>query len=119
MRYGLHGFTRRVWGLPGHRPAAPTPQIYQWGYLYGAVGVGLARTPFLLAETVDQAHAQVLYRQIGASDPAALHVLVQDGAGFHLRAELLYLPAYSPDLNPIELAFAKLKAALRSAAARG
>lgn len=33
-------------------------------------------------------------------------------------AELLYLPAYSPDLNPIELAFAKLKAVLRAAAAR-
>ena len=29
-----------------------------------------------------------------------------------------YLPAYSPDLNPIEQAFAKLKAALRKAAAR-
>jgi transposase len=33
-------------------------------------------------------------------------------------AELLYLPPYSPDLNPIELAFAKLKTLLRSAAAR-
>jgi transposase len=33
-------------------------------------------------------------------------------------AELLYLPPYSPDLNPIELAFAKLKALLRNAAAR-
>jgi transposase len=33
-------------------------------------------------------------------------------------ARLLYLPPYSPDLNPIELAFAKLKARLRSAAAR-
>lgn len=31
---------------------------------------------------------------------------------------LLYLPPYSPDLNPIENAFAKLKAALRKAAAR-
>ena len=29
-----------------------------------------------------------------------------------------YLPAYSPDLNPIEQLFSKLKAALRSAAAR-
>ena len=29
-----------------------------------------------------------------------------------------YLPAYSPDPNPIEQAFAKLKAALRKAAAR-
>jgi transposase len=33
-------------------------------------------------------------------------------------ARLLYLPPYSPDLNPIELAFAKFKALLQSAAAR-
>ena len=33
-------------------------------------------------------------------------------------ASLLYLPAYSPDLNPIEQAFAKLKALLRSRALR-
>jgi transposase len=33
-------------------------------------------------------------------------------------ASLLYLPAYSPDLNPIEQLFAKLKALLRTAAAR-
>jgi transposase len=37
-----------------------------------------------------------------------------EGAGCHLR----YLPAYSPDFNPIELAFAKLKAHLRGVAAR-
>lgn len=33
-------------------------------------------------------------------------------------AKLLYLPPYSPDFNPIEKAFAKLKALLRKAAAR-
>jgi transposase len=33
-------------------------------------------------------------------------------------ATVRYLPAYSPDLNPIEMAFAKLKAHLRQAAAR-
>ena len=33
-------------------------------------------------------------------------------------ATLRYLPAYSPDLNPIEMAFSKLKAALRKGAAR-
>ena len=33
-------------------------------------------------------------------------------------ANLLYLPPYSPDLNPIEMAFAKLKALLRKAAER-
>ena len=34
------------------------------------------------------------------------------------RARLLYLPKYSPDLNPIVLAFSKLKALLRKAAER-
>jgi transposase len=33
-------------------------------------------------------------------------------------ASLLYLPPYSPDLNPIEMAFAKLKALLRKAQER-
>ncbi len=33
-------------------------------------------------------------------------------------AKLLLLPPYSPDFNPIEMAFAKLKALLRKAAAR-
>lgn len=37
-----------------------------------------------------------------------------EAAGAHAR----YLPAYSPDLNPIERLFSKLKAWLRSAAAR-
>ena len=33
-------------------------------------------------------------------------------------ASFLFLPPYSPDLNPIEMAFAKLKALIRRAAAR-
>ena len=33
-------------------------------------------------------------------------------------AKLFYLPPYSPDLNPIEFAFSKLKSLLRKAAAR-
>ena len=37
-----------------------------------------------------------------------------EGAG----AELLFLPPYSPDLNPIEQAFAKIKHLLRKAAKR-
>lgn len=35
-----------------------------------------------------------------------------------LGAWFLFLPPYSPDLNPIEMAFSKLKALIRKAAAR-
>jgi transposase len=118
MRYGLHGFTRRVWVLPGHRPEAPTQQVYEWGYVYGAVGVGLTRTEFLQAPTVDLPHEQRFYRQVADSDPAAMHVLIQDGAGFHLRdgdprlpanLRIVTLPAYSPQLNPVEGLWDQLK----------
>ena len=44
--------------------------------------------------------------------PKASAILRDIGAWF------LPLPPYSPDLNPIEMAFAKLKALLRKAAAR-
>jgi transposase len=56
-------------------------------------------------------------------------VVILDNVGFHKServehlvktkgAWLLFLPAYSPDLNPIEMAFSKLKALLRKRAAR-
>lgn len=57
-------------------------------------------------------------------------VVILDTVGFHeneraeqlVKAEgawLLFLPPYSPDLNPTEMAFSKLKALLRKRAARG
>ncbi len=56
-------------------------------------------------------------------------MVILDNVGFHKSeraaelvrergAWLLFLPPYSPDLNPIEMAFSKLKALLRKAAAR-
>ncbi len=121
MRYGLHGFTRRVWGLPGHRPVVPTQQKYQWGFVYGAVCVGFGRSEFLLAETTDQAHSAEFCRQIGRGDTSAMHVIIQDGAGFHLRdgdpalpdnVRVITLPPYSPELNPVEGLWDQIKDSL-------
>lgn len=55
----------------------------------------------------------VILDNLGAHKVAGVREVIQ-AAG----ARLLYLPPYSPDFNPIEQAFAKLKALLRSAAAR-
>ena len=55
----------------------------------------------------------VILDNLGAHKVAGVREAIQ-AAG----AKLLYLPPYSPDFNPIEQAFAKLKALLRSAAAR-
>lgn len=67
---------------------------------------------------------QVLVPELQPGD-----IVVMDNLGSHkgagvraaieaAGARLLYLPPYSPDFNPIENAFAKLKALLRKAAER-
>jgi len=61
--------------------------------------------------------------------PCPDDIVVMDNLGSHkgvavraaikaAGAHLLFLPPYSPDLNPIEQVFAKLKALLRKTAAR-
>src|SRR5258708_11900359 len=49
-------------------------------------------------------------------DNASIHKVI--GVAEAIEAKLLYLPQYSPDFNPIEQAFSKLKALLRKAAQR-
>ena len=55
----------------------------------------------------------VVMDNLGAHRPKRIRELIEQQG-----CELLYLPAYSPDYNPIEEAFAKIKNLLRKAAAR-
>ena len=57
--------------------------------------------------------AVIVMANLSAHKTRAVRDLL-DRSGFTYR----YLPPYSPDLNPIELAWAKVKALLRTAAAR-
>ena len=65
-----------------------------------------------LAPTLRKGDVVILDNLAVHKSAKAAACLKQRGAWF------LFLPAYSPDLNPIEQAFAKLKAHLRKAAAR-
>jgi transposase len=65
-----------------------------------------------LAPTLAKGDVVILDNLAVHKSAKAAACLKQRGAWF------LFLPAYSPDLNPIEQAFAKLKAHLRKAAAR-
>lgn len=66
----------------------------------------------MLAPALEPGQVVVL-DNLGAHRPAEVRAIVEARG-----ARLLYLPGYSPDLNPIELAFGTLKAALRRAGAR-
>jgi transposase len=125
----------RLWGRsPRGSRAVGTVPFGHWKRLtvLGALGIdGMLATMSIEAATSGAVfHAyleQVLLPQLRRTKPDAVLVLdnlrahktaavrrLLDGSGFAYR----YLPPYSPDLTPIEPAWAKLKAELRRVAAR-
>jgi transposase len=65
-----------------------------------------------LAPTLEAGRV-VIMDNLPAHKPTRVRELIEERG-----CELIYLPAYSPDLNPIEEAFAKIKGILRRAGAR-
>lgn len=85
--------------------------------------------PFLFDGPMNGATFLVYVRQILAPTLKRGDIVVMDNVGVHKvagvreaiearGAMLRYLPPYSPDLNPIEQFFSKLKSVLRKAAGR-
>jgi transposase len=85
--------------------------------------------PMALDGPIDGATFRAYVERVLVPEPRPGDVAIMDSLGSHkgphvraaieaAGARLLYLPPYSPDFNPIENAFAKLKALLRRAAER-
>lgn len=85
--------------------------------------------PMVLDGPINGVAFQVYIDQVLVPELRSGDIVVMDNLGSHkgagvraaieaVGASLLYLPPYSPEFNPIENAFAKLKAMLRKAAAR-
>jgi transposase len=112
-RIGLKPILHKVWCVDGQRPLAPVHHRYEWRYLVGFVHPSSGRTIFHLATSVSiplfEAELAAFARQVGASATKQI-VLVLDRAGWHstqrLRVpdhvHLLFLPPYSPELQPAE-----------------
>jgi len=112
-RVGLKPSLHKVWCFDGQRPLAPVQHRYDWRYVVGFVHPASGRTVFHLATTVSivlfEVAREAFARQVGAS-PTKQIVLVLDRAGWHAspklhvpeHVHLLFLPPYSPELQPAE-----------------
>lgn len=89
-------------------------------------GMGAA---MILEGATDAMAFEIYVEQVLAPSLEPGHIVVMDNLSSHTGpkvrqaiqargCQLLFLPAYSPDLSPIEEAFSKLKAVLRRAEAR-
>lgn len=110
-RFGLHTEMRRLWALKGRRPVVTRQIKYQWDYLYGALDVIGGQAHFCQIPSVNQGWDRLYLKNLAAIDTEAIHVVIRDQAGFHLRdgdprlparVRIIDLPPYSPELNPCE-----------------
>jgi transposase len=112
-RIGLKPIIRRVWVFTGQRPTAVVEHRYQWLYVYAFVQPASGHTHWLLLPTVNvdvfALALQHFAQAVGASAQKQI-VLVLDRAGWHTSKaltvpeglHLLFLPPYSPELQPAE-----------------
>lgn len=120
----------RAWSAVGQRAYCSTPRnrgkniTLLSSMSIGGMGPSLAVTGAVDATVFETYLKRVLLPSLSPGQTVVMDNLpahkvesvreLIEGAG----CELLYLPAYSPDLNPIEEAFAKIKGILRKIEAR-
>ena len=120
----------RGWAPRGERCRAAIPHGH-WKTTTFTCGLRLdgIAAPMLLDGPMDGAAFKTYVEQVLVPELTPGDIVVMDNLPAHkvagvrqaveaAGATLLYLPPYSPDFNPIEMAFSKLKALLRKAAAR-
>lgn len=111
-RFGQQGTISRIWALRGKRAYASKQTDLEWVYVFGAVCPSTGQTHGCLISFADTSAMNGYLKDFGKHIAFDEHVLmVLDRAGWHRsrtlhvaeNLTLLLLPAYSPELNPVEL----------------
>ena len=119
-RYGLLPVVGRRITLPGIKPIAKIDYSYESVYLYGAIEPLTGKRFFFELSDLTADCFQIFLNKFSEAFGESLNLLVLDNGRFH-RAKsleipenivLLFLPPYSPELNPIERFWQDLKAKL-------
>jgi len=120
MRYGLISNFRRSWSRVGKRTVIDSQQSFKNRYLFSAVSP-LTGTSFHLSgiDGFDTLAAHTFLLELKKGHQDKLVVLVWDNAPCHrpkVHREIpgliiLFLPPYSPELNPTERFFEELRKA--------
>ena len=120
----------RGWAPKGERLIGKAP-FGHWNTMtfLAALRHDRLEAPWLLNRPIDGERFLVYVEQVLVPTLRPGDIVIMDNLGSHKSravrqairsagARLIFLPKYSPDLNPIEKFFAKLKHRLRKAAAR-
>jgi hypothetical protein len=116
-RVGLLPIVRRRITACGVQPLATVVHKFDNFYLYGAVAPTTGDSFFLELPWLNTSAFQVWVEHFAAAFPDSFNLLVLDNGAFHKAKALqwpsnvvpIFLPPYSPELNPIERLWRDLK----------
>ncbi len=122
----------RLYGraAPGERVVDSAPQNYGENItMLATLSLAGIAAPMTVAGAVDGVIFRTYVEEVLAPTLSAGDVVIMDNLGAHKvsgvresiearGAKVIYLPPYSPDLNPIEKCWSKIKTYLRAAKAR-
>ncbi len=116
-RFGLLTIRRRRLTARGVQPVGSIQHQFQSFYLYGAVAPTTGDNFFMELPQLNSTIFQVFLNQFAQAYPDSLNLLVLDQRGAHstkrliipANVRLVFLPPYSPELNPIERVWRMLK----------
>ena len=103
----------------GVKPICRFHQVYSSTWLFGAFSPITGDHLLMEFPTCDADNFQIFLNEIAADNPKTLIIMVLDNGAFHKakkleipdNIKLVFLPPYSPELNPAEKMWARLKRA--------
>ena len=116
-RFGILPVVQRRITACGVKPVATVDYQYDWFYLYGAVEPRTGERFFLELPRLTGECFQIFIDEFSATFPNTLNIMVLDNGRFHHAKSLvipdnvmlIFLPPYSPELNPIERLWQDIK----------
>ena len=118
MRYGLMSNFRRSWSKTGNRAVLAQKQAFKNSYLYSAISPTTGKDFHLIGlSDMNTETEEIFLKELKKKHPNEHVVVVIDNAPCHrpkvlhaiLGLTLIYLPSYSPELNPVERYFQELR----------
>jgi transposase len=123
-RFGLINWHRRRYCPKGFRPPYVVRRAYEWTYLYAAVEPTSGESFCAYLPGMDGKCFEKFLKELSRAYSDHHLLLVLDNAPSHISGQiahpenvsLLALPAYSPELNPVERWFLEFRRALSNEA---
>ena len=118
MRYGLMSNFRRSWSVVGTRAVLPQKQAFLNSYLFTAINPLNGDSFHLLGFDDMNTDAEYIFlTELKKQHPDQHVIVVMDNAPCHRPfilhtipgLTLIYLPSYSPELNPVERFFEEIR----------